>query len=125
MLASVNKPPFISIVDDDDSVRESLCGLFRLLKFGVEAFSSADEFLRWERIGETGCLILDVAMPGMNGLELQRRLAVSHPQIAVIFISAHDDDDLRARALQGGAIDYLLKPLSDEALLDAVKTALR
>jgi FixJ family two-component response regulator len=114
----------ISIVDDDVSVRESLCCLFQSIRLGVEAFASAEKFLSSDRIRDTKCLILDVAMPGMSGLELQSRLIASHPQMPVIFISAHNDDELRAKALEGGAIDYLLKPLSDEALLNAVRTAL-
>ena len=76
------------------------------------------------RVRETDCLILDVRMPGMGGLELQRRLVGSHPTVPVIFITAHGDEDLRSRALRGGAVDYLLKPFSEEALLSAVKTAL-
>lgn len=114
----------ISIVDDDLSVRDSLCCLFRSVKLGVEAFASAEEFLSSDRIRDTKCLILDVAMPGMSGLELQRHLMTSHPKMPVIFVSAHNDEKLRAEALEGGAIDYLLKPLNGEALLNAVQTAL-
>jgi FixJ family two-component response regulator len=120
----VAKIPLISVVDDDDSVRESLRGLLRSVKFGVEAFASAEEFLSSGRVPETDCLILDVRMPGMGGLELQRRLVSSHPQMPVIFISAHGDEELRSRALRGAAVDYLLKPFSEEALLNAVQTAL-
>ncbi len=120
----VAKIPLISVVDDNDSVRESLRGLLRSVKFGVEAFASAEEFLSSGRVPEPDCLILDVRMPGMGGLELQRRLVSSHPQMPVIFISAHGDEELRSRALRGGAVDYLLKPFSEEALLNAVQTAL-
>ncbi len=116
--------PLISVVDDDDSVRESLRGLLRSVKFGVQAFASAEEFLSSGRVPETNCLILDVRMPGMGGLELQRRLVSSHPRMPVIFISAHGDEELRSRALRSGAVDYLLKPFSEEALLNAVQTAL-
>jgi FixJ family two-component response regulator len=120
----VPKIPLISVVDDDDSVRESLRALLRSVRFVVEVFASAEEFLSSERVRETNCLILDVRMPGMGGLELQRRLMASHPGVPVIFISAHGEEDLRSRALKSGAVDYLLKPFSEEALLNAVQTAL-
>jgi FixJ family two-component response regulator len=118
-------PPLISVVDDDDSVRESLGGLIRSLGFAVKAFASAEEFLTSDRLPDTDCLILDVRMPGMNGLELQRQLAASHMSIPVIFITAHGDEETRVRALNGGAVDYLLKPFSEEALLNAINTALK
>ena len=118
------KIPIISVVDDDDSVRESLRGLLRSVRFVVEVFASAEEFLSSDRVRATDCLILDMRMPGMSGLELQRRLMASHPKMPVIFITAHGDEELRSRALSGGAVDYLLKPFSEEALLTAVQTAL-
>jgi FixJ family two-component response regulator len=118
------KIPLISVVDDDDAVRESLRALLRSVKFVVEVFASAEEFLSSGRARETDCLILDVRMPGMNGLELQSRLVASNPGMPVIFITAHGDEELRSRALRGGAVDYLLKPFSEEALLNAVQTAL-
>jgi len=115
----------ISIVDDDDSVRESLSGLIRSVGFGALVFASAEEFLNSNHLSDTDCLILDVRMPGMNGLELQRQLAASHMSIPVIFITAHGDEETRVRALNGGAVDYLLKPFSEEALLNAINTALK
>ena len=115
----------ISVVDDDDSVRESLSGLMRSVGFGVTVFASAEEFLNSSHLSDTNCLILDVRMPGMNGLELQRRLAASHRSIPVIFITAHGDEEARVRALNGGAVEYLLKPFSEEALLKAIDTALK
>jgi FixJ family two-component response regulator len=118
------KMPLISVVDDDDAVRESLRALLRSVKFMVEVFASAEEFLRSDRARETDCLILDVRMPGMSGLELQRHLVASHAEMPIIFITAHGDEELRLRALNGGAVDYLLKPFSEEALLTAVQTAL-
>ena len=118
-------PPLISVVDDDDSVRESLGGLIRSLGFAVKAFASAEEILTSDRLPDTDCLILDVRMPSMNGLELQRQLAASHISIPVIFITAHGDEETRVRALNGGAVDYLLKPFSEEALLNAINTALK
>ena len=121
----MEKAALISVVDDDDSVRESLRGLLRSVTFGVEVFASAEEFLSSDRLRETDCLILDVRMPGMSGLELHRRLVSSHPCMPVIFITAHGDEELRSRVLRSGAVDYLLKPFSDDALLNAVQTALR
>jgi FixJ family two-component response regulator len=117
--------PLISVVDDDDSVRESLRGLIRSVGFAAAVFASAEEFLNSDHLRNTDCLILDVRMPGMNGLELQRRLAASHMSIPVIFITAHGDEETRVRALNGGAVDYLLKPFSEEALLNAINTALK
>jgi FixJ family two-component response regulator len=115
----------ISVVDDDDSVRESLQCLIRSFGFAVEAFASAEEFLTSDRLRDTRCLILDVRMPGMNGIELQRRLAASHREIPVIFITAHGDESTRSQALRDGAVDYLLKPFTEEALLSAIHAALK
>jgi FixJ family two-component response regulator len=116
--------PVISVVDDDESVRQSLGGLMRSVGFGVKVFSSAEEFLNSDDPRKTNCLILDVRMPGMDGFELQRRLEAGQYEIPVIFITAHGDEDLRQRALIAGAVDYLLKPFSEEALLSAVQAAL-
>ena len=116
--------PLISVVDDDEGVRESLRGLFRAVRFGVEVFASAEEFLRWHRMTATDCLVLDVRMPGMSGLDLQRLLMASHPRMRIVFITSHGDEELRSRALRLGAVDYLLKPFSEDALLDAVQRAL-
>ena len=88
-------------------------------------FSSAESFLNSQALTKTNCLILDVRMPGMSGLELQHRLVASHPEMPVIFITAHGDEELRSRALSDGATDYLLKPFSENALLNAVQMALR
>ena len=118
------KNPFISVVDDDDSVREALGALLRALEFEVGLFASALDFLRSDRVRKTDCLILDVRMPGMSGLELQRRLVETYRDVPVIFITAHGDEERRARALKGGAVDYLLKPFSEESLMNAVRTAL-
>ena len=117
--------PLISVVDDDDSVRESLSGLIRSVGLGVMVFASAEEFLNSNHLSDTNCLILDVRMPGMNGLELQRRLAASHRSIPVIFITAHGDEEARVRALNGGAVEYLLKPFSEDALLKGIDKALK
>jgi len=114
----------ISVVDDDYSVRESLQCLIRSFGFAVEAFSSAEEFLTSDRLLDTRCLILDVRMPGMTGIELQRQLAASHREIPVIFITAHGDEAARSQALRDGAVGYLLKPFAEEALLSAIHAAL-
>jgi FixJ family two-component response regulator len=118
-------PPVVSVVDDDESVRESLPDLLQELGFSSQTFSSAEEFLASERISRTTCLILDVAMPGMGGPELQRELERRRTRIPIIFITAHQDESVRARVLEDGAVDVLLKPFSDTALLQALNTALR
>ena len=115
----------VSVVDDDESVRESLPDLLRELGFEVEAFSSAEEFLASDSIGQTRCLILDVAMPGMSGPDLQRELARRGREIPIVFITAHRDEAVRPRLLEQGAVECLFKPFSDTALLEAVNAALR
>jgi len=118
--------PIVSVVDDDQSVRESLAGLIRSVGLAVKVFASAEEFLGSFHASGTDCLILDVRMPGMDGLELQRHLKASHPDLPVIFITAHgSEEEVRLRALAAGAVDYLLKPLSEEEVLHAVGTALK
>jgi FixJ family two-component response regulator len=112
-------------VDDDHSVRESLARLIRSVGFGVQVFGSAEEFLSERGDREPDCLILDIRMPGMNGLELQRELAASARDLPVIFITAHgSDQEVRGRALRAGAVDYLLKPLKEEEVLRAIDAAL-
>jgi len=115
----------ISVVDDDESVRESLPDLLREFGFAAQAFSSAEEFLASGSLSQTRCLILDVAMPGMSGPDLQRELALRRQEIPIVFISAHEDDNIRQYVLQQGAVECLLKPFSDSALLAALTTALR
>ena len=118
--------PLISVVDDDHSVRESLARLIRSVGFGVQVFGSAEEFLSADRSREPDCLILDIRMPGMNGLELHRQLSAADRDLPVIFITAHGSDaEVRARAIGAGAVDYLLKPLREEEVLKAIDTALR
>jgi len=114
----------ISVVDDDASVRESLQCLIRSFGFAVEAFSSAEEFLISGHLPHTRCMILDMRMPGMNGLELQRQVAASHREVPVIFITAHGNEAARSQALKNGAVDYLLKPFREESLLNAIQAAL-
>ena len=116
--------PLISVIDDDDSVRESLQGLIRSVGFAVEVFASAEEFLQSDYLHQTHCLILDVRMPGMNGLELQRELTDTHCEIPVIFITAHGNESARTQALKNGAVDYLCKPFSEDALLNAIRSTM-
>ena len=118
-----NDSRIVSVVDDDESVREALRGLLKSAGFRADVFASAEEFLSSGRLGATGCLIVDVRMPGMSGVELQEQLIASNPALPIIFISADGDDEVRARALKRGAIDFLYKPFSDEALLAAVDRA--
>jgi FixJ family two-component response regulator len=115
----------VSVVDDDESVRESLPHLLRKFGFAAEAFSSAEEFLASEFLGQTRCLILDVAMPGMSGPALQKELSRRQHAIPIVFITAHGDDAIRPRVLEAGAVECLFKPFSATALRAAVDTALQ
>jgi FixJ family two-component response regulator len=119
------KRSLVSVVDDDESVRESLPDLLNELGFESRTFSSAQEFLNSDCIGQTQCLILDVAMPGMSGPDLHRELMRRRREIPVVFITARRDDDIRPRLLEQGAVECLFKPFSDTALLQALNTALR
>jgi FixJ family two-component response regulator len=114
----------VAVVDDDESVRESLPDLLREFGFAAHAFSSAEEFLASDSVGEPRCLILDIAMPGMTGFDLQRELKLRGHKTPIIFITAQKDEVLRARAFEQGAVEFLLKPFSDTALLAALNTAL-
>jgi FixJ family two-component response regulator len=117
--------PLVSVVDDDESVRESLPELLGELGFAVRAFSSAEEFLASDCVAETRCLILDVAMPGMSGPDLQREMKLRGHQTPIVFITAQRDDGVRSRLLEQGAVDCLFKPFSETVLLDALNAALR
>ena len=114
----------ISVVDDDESVRESLPDLLREFGFVASAFSSAEEFLASDCVGQTKCLILDIAMPGISGPELQRELARRRHEIPIVFITAHSSEAIRPRLLKEGAVECLIKPFSDTALLVAINAAL-
>jgi len=115
----------ISIVDDDHSVREALGSLIRSVGFAVQAFSSAEAFLSSPNLTRTDCLLLDIHMPGMDGVALRRILKRDFPAIPVVFITAHwSEEEARSTALAEGAVDSLLKPLSEDAVLSAVRTAL-
>jgi FixJ family two-component response regulator len=121
----MSKRSLIAVVDDDESVRESLPDLLRELGFSARAFASAEEFLNSGCVEEAHCLILDIAMPGMSGPELQQELLQRKQTVPIVFITALTDHVLRARLLAQGAVECLLKPFSDTALLGALKTALR
>ena len=114
----------IAIVDDDQEIREAITTLVETVGLRAEGFSSAEEFLSSPQAQDSACLILDVRMPGMSGLELQRRLVAAHCSIPIIFITAYADEDVRARALAAGAVAFLSKPCSEEELLRAIQTAL-
>jgi FixJ family two-component response regulator len=116
--------PLISVVDDDESVRESLPDLLRELGFAARAFSSAEEFLASDCIGQTACLVMDVSMPGMSGPDLQQELRRRRQAIPIVFITAYRDEDVCRRLLERGAVECLFKPFSEAALLDALNAAL-
>jgi len=117
--------PLISIVDDDDSLRNSLDNLIRSVGFHAQGFSSAEAFLSSNQARDTACLILDMRLPGMNGLELQRQIAAANWRIPIIFITSHADGDAEARALEAGAVDYLYKPFREDQLLNAIDAAMK
>ena len=115
----------VSIVDDDESVRESLPDLLKEFGFAVQSFASAEEFLASGRVDETRCLVLDIAMPGMSGPELQRELTRRNQLIPIVFITANEDSSECARILDAGAVSCLIKPFSETALLRAVTKAIQ
>ena len=117
--------PVVAVVDDDESLRRSLRNLLRSVGFGVETFAAGEEFLKSAQRGRTGCLVLDLQMTGMSGLDLQRHLAVRDSPIRVVILTAHGDEETRRRSLQAGAVAFLDKPFHSDALLDAVRAALR
>jgi FixJ family two-component response regulator len=117
--------PLVSVVDDDESVRESLPDLLKEFGVAVRVFSSPEEFLASDCVDQTKCLVLDVAMPGMSGPDLERELKVRGRQIPIIFITASRDRTVRPRLLEHGAVECLFKPFSDTALLAALNAALR
>lgn len=121
---SATERPVLSVVDDDESVRESLPDLLREFGFAARAFSSAREFLSSDSVDQTNCLILDIAMPGMSGFDLQRELKRRGQKIPIIFITGQKDEGIRKQAFKQGAVKFLYKPFSDTALLDAVNAAL-
>jgi FixJ family two-component response regulator len=114
----------VAIVDDDDSMRSALQGLLKAVGLSSQTFASAEEFLKSGQQHQTACLITDIRMSGISGLELQTRLNAEHCRIPTIFITAHGDAQMRMRALRAGAVEFLAKPFDDEALLETVRAAL-
>jgi len=123
-MASDEKPRLVAIVDDDDSVRAALQGLMKEAGLPAAVFASAEEFLQSGKPLHTACLVADIRMPGMSGLELQARLNAERRRIPIIFVTAHGDEDMRLQALRAGAVEFLAKPFDDEVLLDSVRAAL-
>ena len=123
-MARQEKPKTIVIVDDDESVRSALQGLMKEAGLPALAFACAEEFLRSGKRQQAACLIADIRLPGMSGLELQSKLNADHHNIPIIFITAHGDEKMRMQALRSGAVEFLSKPFDDEALLDSVQAAL-
>jgi len=117
--------PIVSVVDDDESVRESLPDLLKEFGFAPRVFSSPEEFLASDCVEQTKCLVLDIAMPGMSGPDLQQKLKLHGREIPIIFITASMDKTIRPRLLEQGAVECLFKPFSDTALLEALNAALR
>ena len=122
---STNERSLVAVVDDDESVRESLPDLLREFRFATRAFSSAEEFLASDSVSEVRCLILDIAMPGMTGLDLQRELKLRGHEIPIIFVTAQRDETVRAQAFEQGAAEFLLKPFTDTTLLEALGKVMR
>jgi FixJ family two-component response regulator len=122
---NLSKVPVISIVDDDESVREATNAVIRSLGYATATFASAEEYLGSDRVRDTSCLITDVQMPGMSGVELQDRLIAGGQRIPVIFITAFPEENIRARALEAGAFGFLSKPFNDECLIACLDEALK
>jgi FixJ family two-component response regulator len=120
----IDKRPLVSVVDDDESVRESLPDLLNEFGYSARAFSSAWEFLASDALGQTRCLILDIAMPGMTGIELQAELKQRGKQIPIIFITATRDETIQARVIDLGAAACLTKPFSETALLEGLRSVI-
>ena len=123
-MANQRKTKLVAIVDDDDLMRSALQGMLKSVGFPSQAFASAEEFLKSGQQCLTACLIADIRMPGMSGLELQAKLNAEHCRIPTIFITAHGDTKMRMQALRAGAAEFLAKPFDDEVLLESVQAAL-
>ena len=123
-MVTQTKSKLVAIVDDDDSMRNALAGLLKAEGLATQVFESAEGFLKSGQQYHTACLIADIRMPGMSGLELQAHLNAERCRIPTIFITAHGDAKMRMQALREGAVEFLAKPFDDEALLDSVRAAL-
>jgi two-component system response regulator FixJ len=124
IMPAQDKRTLVAIVDDDESVRGALQGLMHEACLPTCVFECAEDFLDSAKRHDIGCLIADIRMPGISGLELQSRLNAEHRRIPIIFITAHGDEEMRLRALRAGAVEFLAKPFDDQALLDSVRAAL-
>lgn len=122
--SSVHTPPVVLVVDDDISVRESLEAMIRLAGFRVETFASAQAFLECPRATVPNCLVLDVSLPDLSGLDLQNLIASERPDMPIIFITGYGDVPMTVRAMKAGAVEFLTKPFEDEVLLDAIRQAI-
>ncbi len=123
-MATQGKSKLIAIVDDDDSMRSALQGLLECAELHSQSFASAEEFLKSGKQRQIACLIADIRMPGMSGLELQAHLNAERCRVPIIFITAHGDEKMRMQALRAGAVEFMTKPFNDEALLESVRAAL-
>ena len=123
-MATQTKTNLVTIVDDDELLRSALQGMLKSVGLPSQAFASAEEFLKSGQQQQTACLIADIRMPGMSGLELQAKLNAEHCRIPTIFITAHGDAKMRMQALRAGAVEFLAKPFDDEVLLENVRAAL-
>ena len=123
-MATQGKVKLVAIVDDDDSMRSALQGLLKSAELSAQSFASAEEFLNSGQQQQVACLIADIRMPGMSGLELQAKLNAERCRIPIIFITAHGDEKMRLLALRAGAVEFMAKPFNDEVLLESVRAAL-
>src|SRR5438309_3776393 len=123
-MATLERTKMVAIVDDDDLMRSALQGLLKAVGMPAQAFASAEEFLKSGQQRQAGCLIADIRMPGMSGLELQAQLNAEHCRVPIIFITAHGDTKMRLQALRAGAVEFMAKPFDDEVLLENVRAAL-
>ena len=122
-MAREKKKKMVAVVEDDESYRVAVQRLLKSAGFSVQSFATAEDFLRSGRQHETGCLITDIRMPGMSGLDLQAKLNADHCLIPTIFITAHGDEDMRLQAMRGGAVKFMVKPFDGEILLESVRAA--
>jgi FixJ family two-component response regulator len=123
-MVTQGRPKLVAIVDDDDSMRSALQGLLESAELPARSFASAEEFLKSGQQHDTACLIVDIRMLGMSGLELQAKLNAERCRIPIIFVTAHGDEKMRMQALRAGAVEFMAKPFNDEELLESVRAAL-
>ena len=124
-MTSTGNPQLVAIVDDDRSIQNAVKDLMESAGLSARCFGSAEEFLEWNQRNETACLIADISMPGMSGLEMQAKLMAEGSRIPIIFITAHGDANMKTQAINAGAVEFLSKPFDDEVLLGQVRAAQR